>query len=131
MKQFAEGAGKDCISRQQLLGIFSAKGISNIELIEGDILETIPSYAVQHPELKISLLHLDCTMYKPTLVALETFYDRLLPGGLLLLNGYGKEGVEGETRAVDNFFRHNNIEILRLPFSFSPCYIIKRGMDGT
>ena len=127
MKQFAEGAGRDCISKQQLLGIFSAKGINNIELIEGNILETVPDYADQHPELKISLLHLDVTAYQPTLIALENFYDRLLPGGLVLLNGYGKEGIEGETEAVDDFFGIEPPVIHKLPFSFSPCYIKKEG----
>ncbi len=125
MKQFAKGAGKDCISKEQLLGIFSAKGISNIELVEGNILETVPSYAKQHPELRLSLINLDCTMYKPTFVALDNFYDRLLPGGLVLLNGYGKEGIEGETEAVDDFFDIEPPMIHKLPFAFSPCYIIK------
>ena len=131
MRQFAQGAGKDCISKQQLLDIFSAKGISNVELIEGNILETIPSYAKQHPELRISLLHLDVTVYKPTLVALENFYDRLLPGGLVLLNGYGKEGIEGETDAVEDFFDIECPRIHKLPFAFSPCYIKKGGLNAT
>ncbi len=127
MEEFTEGAGKDCISRQQLLSIFSAKGIDNIELIEGNIIKTVPNYAKQHPELRLSLLHLDCTVYKPTLVALENFYDRLVSGGILLLNGYGKEGVEGETKAVDDFFGIECPRIRKLPFAFSPCYIRKEG----
>ncbi len=127
MEEFTEGAGKDCISREQLLAIFSAKGINNIELVEGDIIKTVPSYAKQHPELKISLLHLDCTVYKPTLIALENFYDRIIRGGLILLNGYGKEGIEGETDAVDDFFDTERPRIRKLPFSFSPCYIKKEG----
>ena len=103
------------------------KGINNVELIEGNIVKTVPNYAKQHPELRLSLLHLDCTVYEPTLVALENFYDRLLPGGLLLLNGYGKEGIEGETKAVDDFFGIECPRIRKLPFAFSPCYIRKEG----
>ncbi len=125
MEEFTEGAGRDCISKRQLLGIFSAKGINNVELIEGNIIETVPNYAKQHPELRLSLLHLDCTVYQPTLVALENFYDKLLPGAILLLNGYGKEGIEGETRAVENFFGIEHPRIRKLPFAFSPCYIKK------
>ena len=125
MEQFAKGAGKDCITKPQLISVFVRKGISNIELIEGNIIETVPSYAKQHPELRISLLHLDCTAYRPTLVALENLYDRLLPGGLVLLNGYGKEGIEGETGAVDDFFDIKPPMIHKLPFAFSPCYIQK------
>ena len=125
-KQFAEGAGEDCISKQQLLDIFSMKGITNIELVEGNIIKTVPDYAKEHPELRISLLHLDCTIYQPTLTALENFYDRILPNGLLLLNGYGKEGIEGETNAVDDFFATGGIPIRRLPWTYSPCYIVKK-----
>ncbi len=126
-KGFVKGAGKDCISKQQLLDIFSRKGIDNVELVEGNILETVPSYIKRHPELRLSLVNLDCTMYEPTLVALKNFYDRLLPGGILMLNGYGKEGIEGETDAVDEFFDTERPRIRKLPFSFSPCYIKKEG----
>ncbi len=130
-KNFTEAAGKDCISKRQLLSIFLAKGISNIELIEGDIIKTVPDYVKKHPELRISLLHLDCTVYKPTLVALENFYDRVLQGGIILLNGYGKEGVEGETDAVEEFFSTGGvIAIRRLPFAYSPCYIVKKDILG-
>ena len=136
-KSFVKEAGKDCISKRQLLGIFSAKDITNIELIEGNIIKTVPDYVVEHPELRISLLHLDCTMYQPTLTALENFYDRIVSGGLILLNGYGKEDGEGETDAVDDFFATEgavgvtqNCSIRRLPFAFSPCYIVKKDILG-
>jgi len=136
-KNFTEAAGKDCISKRQLLSILSAKGISNIELIEGNIIKTVPDYIKRHPELRISLLHLDCTVYKPTLVALENFYDRVISDGIILLNGYGKENVEGETDAVDDFFAtegaagvSQNCSIRRLPFAYSPCYIVKKDILG-
>jgi len=132
-KALVEASGKDCISKRQLLGIFGAKGIDNVELIEGNIIKTVPDYVKKYPELRISLLHLDVTVYEPTLVALENFYDRVLQGGIILLNGYGKEGVEGETDAVDDFFAtegavgvSQNCSIRRLPFAYSPCYIVKK-----
>ena len=103
---------------------------SNTELIEGNIIKTVPDYVKQHPELRISLLHLDCTVYKPTLVALENFYDKMLQGGIILLNGYGKENVEGETDAVEDFFELECPRIRRLPFAFSPCYIVKKDILG-
>ena len=102
------------------------KGIVNVELIEGNIINTVPDYISKHPELKISLINLDCTIYEPTLTVLKNFYDRILPGGILLLNGYGKENIEGETNAVDDFFGTSEILINKLPFSFSPCYIVKK-----
>ena len=124
---FIEEAGKSAISKKQLLGIFASKGIANVELIEGDIVKTAPQYAARHPSLKISFLYMDCTIYEPTFIALKSFYKSIVSGGLLVLNGYGKEGVSGggETKAVDDFFGKSSIHFRRLPFSFSPCYLIK------
>ncbi len=124
---FIETAGKSAISTKQLLDVFAGKGITNVELVEGDIVKTAPQYAIRHPDLKISLLFMDCTMYEPTLAALKSFYKNIVSGGLLALNGYGKEGANGggETRAVDDFFGKSGVHFRRLPFSFSPCYLVK------
>lgn len=126
-KSFIKSAGESSISKEQLLEIFAAKGISNIELVKGDITKTVPTYLKEHPELKISLLYMDCISYEPTLTSLRSFYSRIVRGGLLILNGYGKDGISGggETRAVDEFFGTPSISVRRLPFSFSPCYMIK------
>lgn len=125
-KYFTEAAGASSIAKEQLLSVFAQKNITNVELIEGDIVKTVPRYVKQHPELKISFLYLDCNIHEPTLVALENFYDRIVPGGLLLLNGYAKETILGETKAVDSFFANLDVSIRKLPFSFSPCYLVKR-----
>ena len=123
-KCFIDASGES-ISKEQLLSILSLKGITNVELIEGDILKTVPCYIEQHPELKISLLYLDCTLYAPTFSTLKYFYEKLVLDGLLILNGYSKEGILGETRAVDEFFGKMRVVIQKLPFSYSPCYIVK------
>ena len=124
-KSFINGAGKG-ISKEQLESILVQKDITNVELVAGDIVKTAPRYVEQHPGLKISLLYLDCPIYEPVFSALENFYDRIMPGGLLLLNGYAKIAQLGETKAVDDFFTNSDISIRRLPFSFSPCYLIKK-----
>jgi len=124
-KGFVNGAGES-ISKEQLLSMLLLKNITNVELVEGDIVKTTPYYAKQHPELKISLLYLDCDVFEPTLVALENFYDKIVSGGLLLLNGYAKKAGSGVTKAVDDFFVNSDIFIRRLPFSFSPCYLVKK-----
>ena len=125
-RHFIEAAGASSISKKQLLSVFAQKDITNVELIEGDIVKTAPHYVKQHPELKISFLYLDCDIYEPTLVALENFYDRIVPGGLLLLGGYAKEAMLGETKAVDSFFANLDAPFRKLPFSFSPCYLVKK-----
>jgi hypothetical protein len=55
-------------------------------------------------------------------VILEKLFERLVPGGLLLLDDYAI--VAGETRAVDEYFK-DKAKIEKLPFSHRPSYIQK------
>jgi hypothetical protein len=45
-----------------------------IELVEGNIVETVPAYASTHPGLRIKLLNLDCDLYEPTLAGLHHLF---------------------------------------------------------
>jgi len=75
-------AGLESISKDQLIEILKHKGVDkNVELIEGDITESVPAYIKKHPELKISLLNLDTDIYEPAVTILEYLYPRLTIGG--------------------------------------------------
>jgi hypothetical protein len=119
------GAGGDGISRDSLMEVLCYKRFDNVELIQGDICSTVPGYVRDHPELKISLLHVDVDVYRPTKVVFEQLFDRVVRGGVIVLDDYGT--VSGETQAVDEFFRASNKEILiqKLPVSHIPAYIRK------
>ncbi|MFO0944804.1 MAG: TylF/MycF/NovP-related O-methyltransferase [Planctomycetota bacterium] len=75
-----------------------------IELVEGDIRQTVPKYAADNPGLRIRLLHLDCDLYEPTLVALKHLYDRVVPGGIVILDEYAFNEFPGESKALEEFF---------------------------
>jgi len=92
-------------------------------LVEGDILETIPKYIDSGQSGNISLLHIDVDVNEPTKLILETFWDRVVPGGILMLDDYGI--VEGETKAVDEFFEGQAVTIHQSPYKNTPLYIIK------
>ena len=63
--------GKEAISEKQLMKVLKQKGLEkNIELIRGDITETVPRYLKSNPKLKISLLNLDVDFYEPSMVCL-------------------------------------------------------------
>jgi O-methyltransferase len=49
-------------------------------------------------------MHIDLNSAKPTVSALECFYDKLLPGGVVLLDDYGWQAYEGTKKAADTFF---------------------------
>ena len=116
--------GKEAISEKQLTKILKQKGLEkNIELIKGDITETVPRYLKSNPKLKISLLNLDVDFYEPTMAILKNFYPRLSKGGILMLDDYGI--WDGETMAVKEYFRSKKIKIRKSLLSKTPSYIIK------
>jgi len=68
-----------------------------VHFIKGPVEQTIPSEA---PE-RIAVLRLDTDWYESTAHELAHLYDRLMPGGVLLLDDYG--WWQGSREAVDEF----------------------------
>lgn len=100
-----------------------------INLIKGDILNTVPEYSRINKHGKIRLLHLDADLYEPTKVGLENLWDLLIPGGVLLLDQYGFDVFPGEAAAVDEFFLEKKIkpEFKKFKFTDNPgAYVIKK-----
>lgn len=121
---FVQAAGEQSISKEQLLEVLRKKGIDkNVELVEGDIVKSVPEYLKENPALKISLLNLDTDIYEPSVTILEYFWPRMVRGGILILDDYG--AFPGETKAVDDYFKDKKVKILKFPFAMTPCYIIK------
>lgn len=123
-ENFIKQAGEESITKKQLFEVLKNKGITNnIDLIEGDINETVPQYLIDNPHLKISLLNLDTDIYEPAVTILENFWPRIVRGGILVIDDYGV--FPGETKAVDDFFRDKKISIKKFSFAMTPSYIIK------
>lgn len=119
-----EGEAGYGISIEQLREVFAHKAFLNYELIQGDVCDTIPKYLSEHPELKIALLHIDVDVYRPSMVALNNLYDRVVTGGLVVFDDFGT--VAGETKAIDEFFKEKQVLIQKLPISHIPAYIRKQ-----
>ena len=63
----------------------------------------IPTTFVDVMDIKVSLLHLDCSLYQPTKDSLEFMWDRIVPGGYIICNTH--EGLStGPEKAVREFF---------------------------
>ena len=121
---FINTAGKESISVEQLLAVLEKKKCDkNIELIEGDIVQTVPKYIEKNRDLKISLINIDVDLFEPTEVILKHFYPRLSFGGIMILDDYKK--FKGETVAVDDYFKDKNITIQEPIYPNTPYYIIK------
>ncbi len=124
-KKFTKLAGSQSISKEQMFKVLKHKGLEkNVELIQGDINKTVPKYIKSHPKLKISLLNLDTDIYEPAVTILNTFYPKIVKGGILILDDYNV--FPGETKAVNEYFKGKKIKIQKFPFSDTPHYIIKK-----
>jgi O-methyltransferase len=80
-----------------------------IHFHRGLVEDTIPSEA---PE-RIAILRLDTDWYESTRHELEHLYDRLSPGGVLIIDDYGH--WEGARQAVDEFLERTGEPLLLLP----------------
>ena len=112
------------ISEADLDMYLKKKNFSNYSLICGDILKTLPDYLKNNPEKRFSLIHIDVDVYEPTKHILENTWDKIVEGGVLILDDYGT--IEGETKAVDEFFHNKNILIQKLSYKYKPSFIIKK-----
>jgi len=122
IEQF-ENAGGFGIKRSELRTILERKKLENIELIEGDVFKTLDHYLIQHPQTRISFLHLDLDVFAPTEYALNLLYDRVVTGGVIVFDDYNS--VEGETLAVDNFIKRNELKLIKNSYYSVPSYVVK------
>lgn len=121
---FIQSAGEQSISKEQLLKVLKNKGADqNVDLVEGDIVKSIPQYLKENPYLKIALLNLDTDIYEPSVTVLENLWPRIVKGGILILDDYGT--FPGETKAVDDYFKDKDVKIRKFPYAMTPCYIVK------
>ena len=116
-----ESAGGAGISKEALAKALSAKGFSNVELIKGDVFNTIPAMLERLPQLRIALLHLDMDVYEPTRFAIDKFRPHMTPGGLIVFDDYNS--VEGATRAADELCREHGLQPEKLPFYNVPAFV--------
>lgn len=87
----------------QLTDAVERLGLSEkIEIVQGDITATLPSYLAQYPGFRISLLHCDLDVYPATKNVLETAWPRIVPGGMVVFDQYAVRNW-GESDAADEF----------------------------
>lgn len=119
----SETKGGESISIEEMTALLIKQQLyTNIDLVKGDILQTLPAYLDKNPHLKISLLHIDVDLYEPTKLALELLYPRVTNGGIVLLDDYG--AFAGANKAVDDYF-NGDVCVKKLPFSHAISYILK------
>lgn len=122
IQRFEEQGGNG-ISKEALEDFIKHKKINNIELIKGNVFDTLDEFLEKNKQIKISLLHLDLDVYKPTKFILEKLYERMVPGGIIVFDDYGT--VKGATDAIDEFFKEKNKKIEKLSLCYIPSFVVK------
>jgi hypothetical protein len=103
-------------------------GSQRVELVVGDIKETLPIFLKDNPGLRISFLHFDFDIYEPTKFALEQLYPLVVKGGVVCFDEYGLMPWEGESAAVDEYLAGLNEKPTILKHSFTQMphgYMVK------
>jgi len=103
------GYGKNTGLYEQVQKTFSP--FPNIELVKG----AIPDTLTIPPISKVSYLSVDMNSVKPEVAALEFFWDKMVSGGLIILDDYGYPGCIEQKHAHDKFADSRGVKILSMP----------------
>lgn len=92
-------AGWCASTEDDVRAVFERLGVLNsrVRCVKGWVDQPFPRTEVP----PIALLHVDADWYDSVRLCLETHFDRIVPGGFLVLDDYGR--WEGCTRATDEF----------------------------
>jgi len=83
----------------------------NVQIIVGAVPDTLSAIRAD----KIAYLHLDMNCAPPEIAAADALWDRIVPGGLVLMDDYGYIGFHPQKQAWDDFARRRQVAILSLP----------------
>jgi hypothetical protein len=94
------------------------------ELVKGDACETIPKYVKANPHLMIAMLYLDFDIYEPTKVALEHLAPLVPKGGIIAFDEVNVAHWPGETKALREYFKLNDLKVERMHFEPYASYAV-------
>lgn len=64
---------------------------------------------------KLCFVHIHLNIYQSTQAAIELLYDKVVPGGIILIEDYGLKSCAGVKKAIDQFVKIKNIKVIHLP----------------
>ena len=87
------------------------KDFNNVEIIRGTVPDTLSHVKAE----KVSFLSLDMNNWKPEIAAGEFFWNKLVKGGVIVLDDYGYVGFHPQKHEWDKFALGKGVRILLLP----------------
>jgi len=98
--------------------------IGKLELVEGDIEQTLPRYVQDNPHLMVSMLNIDADVYGPARTALEILRPRMPKGAVIIFDELASPLFPGETAAVAEILGLGNCRIQRFEFAPALSYLV-------
>lgn len=83
----------------------------NVHVVKGSVPHVLREVSPQ----KIAFIHLDLNNAAAEVGALEVLFDRVLPGGVIVLDDYGWLAYREQKIAIDAFLASYKIKVLELP----------------
>jgi O-methyltransferase len=83
----------------------------HVKVIKGFLPESLDG---ETPD-RIAFLHLDLNSSRAEIACLELLFDRMSPGGVVVLDDYGWKAFRPQKLAEDGFFRERGYSVLELP----------------
>jgi hypothetical protein len=97
---------------------------NKFDLVAGDISLTSRSFLKDKPGLRISVLYLDLDLGDPTYETLNNMWDRVVDGGIVVLDEYAYHGWS-ESKGVDRFVKEHGLQIIPTNVKTPTAYIVK------
>lgn len=106
----------------EVRGLFNRLNVADdVEFVKGLFQQTLPVSAVS----RIAVLHIDGDWYESVKVCLDSFYDKVVPYGVIQLDDYGY--WKGARKAVDEFLARRGIQSPLRRLDYSGRFLIKPG----
>ena len=118
-------AGSDVESYDRLMQLVDAQNLGNIAKVHKlNVLTELEGFFELHPHLQFKIVFLDIGIYEIVKKALPMFWERLVKGGILILDQYNFDIAPGETRAIREYL--GDVEVRTFPWGWMPtAYIVK------
>jgi Macrocin-O-methyltransferase (TylF) len=83
----------------------------NAEIVQGVVPDVLEQLKVD----QVAFLHLDMNCARPERAAFEHFWEKLSPGGVVLLDDYAAYGYDALAKAIDDAASARETQVLSLP----------------
>jgi len=105
--QLQRGGYQDCL--EDVRSTFSQ--YDNVKIVPGAVPETLPLVSTD----RIAYLSIDMNCVEPEIAAISYFWDKLVPGAIVVLDDYGVTMHIAQKLAFDSFAKQMGTSVLSLP----------------